>query len=131
MVPIAGASVLAICLPRHFLPPIYRIDSLWCGALLCFFAGVRRGLSFRQRGGPTQTQIAGMMWLFIIGILTLVVAGRVESVLLALTGFASIIPLDNAASRNDEAPSYFALLRQSQMWVPVMSLVIVFCNMVG
>jgi len=131
MVPVAGTSVLVVCLPRIFLQPLDRIDSLWCGALLCFFAGVRRGLSFRQRGGPTLAQLAGMMWLFFLGIFTLLLAGRAESILLALAGFASIIPLDNAASRHDEAPHYFAWLRQLQMWVPLVSLSIMFCKMVG
>jgi hypothetical protein len=129
MLPIAAASLLALYMDRESLPPLIRLDSLWCGGLLCFFAGVRRGLSFRQQGGPRMAQLAGMMWLFLLGIGTLVSAGGPIALLIALLGFASMIPLDASAARDAEAPRYFARLRRMQMWVPVVSLSLMIAKM--
>lgn len=40
---------------------ITQAVTVWSAAVLCFLGGVRRGLSFRQPGGPTLAQLAGLL----------------------------------------------------------------------
>lgn len=122
MVPVAAGPVAAFLAPPHWSPLLIRLDALWCGALLCFFAGVRRGLSFRQDGGPALAQLAGMLWLFILGIATITVPQRLLALLIPLLGFVSMRSMDIAATARHEAPLYFARLRRAQLWVPIISL---------
>jgi hypothetical protein len=86
-----------------------------------FFAGVNRGLSFRQPGGPALAQVATMFWLFLIGMAALLMPWAASLVLL-VTGYASMIVIGPAAAWRAEAPRYFARLRPWQMLLPVASL---------
>lgn len=122
MLPAAVGAIAVWAVPPIWVSLIARADSLWCGALLCFFAGVRRGLSFRQSGGPTLAQLAGMMWLFVMGIATILSPWRSISLALPLLGFVSMFWLDAKATERHEAPLYFARLRAVQLWIPVLSL---------
>ncbi len=117
MLPLIACVGLALLAP-HLI--IIRLAALWSGGLLCFFAGVRRGLSFRQSGGPTFAQLAGMAWLFCAGIITLLTA----FLLFPLIAFASMMLLDISATHRREAPRYFARLREVQLWLPILSLLI-------
>jgi hypothetical protein len=117
MLPLIAFAAVALVSRSPILP---HLAAIWSGGLLCFFAGVRRGLSFRQSGGPTVAQLGGMLWLFCAGILTLVTA----FLLLPLIAFASMMLLDISATHRREAPRYFARLREVQLWLPIASLLI-------
>ena len=95
---------------------------LWGAALLLFFAGVRRGLSFRTEGGATRAQLAVFAWLFAAGLAALLLP--LQGALWLLTaGFVSLGALDPWAARRGEAPLWFAGLRAAQMPVAVVGLV--------
>jgi hypothetical protein len=94
---------------------------LWSAALLLFFSGVRRGLSFRTEGGPRLAQLVMFAWLFTAGLAVLVLPAP-WPVPLALVAFVSLWVLDPVAARRGDAPLYFARLRPVQMAVPVLSL---------
>lgn len=119
--PVIGAAFGCLA-PRTYLVGVNILETLYCGALLCFFAGVRRGLSFRQTGGPAFAQIAGMVWLFSLGVFTLILAAKPAAMLLPIIGFLSMIPLDQRATITGQAPRYFGRLRRIQMWLPAVSL---------
>lgn len=94
---------------------------LWGAAILCFLAGVRRGLSFRTPGGPRAAQLVTMLWLFLAGLAALVLPAGGALVLLT-AGYASLAVLDPIAARRDEAPLYFTRLRPWQMALAAVSL---------
>ena len=94
----------------------------WPGGVLCFLAGVRRGLSFRQPGGPTLAQIAAMLWLFVLGVGSLLSPWLVPALGPRIAGFATMAVLDPVAARRREAPRYFVRLRPVQMLVPIVAL---------
>ncbi len=85
---------------------------------------MRRGLSFRQEGGPTFAQLASMMWLFVTGAGSLLVPWRLPALVLLLLGYGSDAILDPIAAQGYEAPQYFARLRPVQMLVPIASLLL-------
>ena len=103
---------------------IMRLCITWSGALLCFLAGVRRGLSFRQEDGPTLAQLATMFCLFTLGVASLLSPWTIPALLLQLLGFAALAILDPIAARRGEAPRYFQRLRPAQMVIPVLSLLL-------
>jgi hypothetical protein len=99
-----------------------RLTVVWGGAVLAFFSGVRRGLSFRNPGGETAAQVAASLWLFALGFAALAVPWPVAALALLLAGYLSVAALDPWAARRGEAPPFFARLRPVQMAVPVASL---------
>ena len=119
MVPIASGAVGAWLFRS---PVIVRLTTAWCGAILCFFAGVKRGLSFRQPGGPTGAQIGAMFATFLPGVLALLLPWRAASILLLLFGYGSEAVLGPVAAEREEAPRFFERLRPVQMIVPIASL---------
>ena len=102
----AGSTAVALCI-------------VWGGAVLCFLAGVRRGLSFRQDGGPTLAQIATMLWLFVLGAAALISPWPVADLVLEFLGYATMALFDPASARRNEVPQYFARLRPIQMMLPL------------
>ncbi|MBP0616550.1 DUF3429 domain-containing protein [Jiella mangrovi] len=103
-----------------------NLTLLWAAAILTFLAGVRRGVSFRQPGGPTLTQLVTMLWLFGLGfaaIVETVWAYTLTATVLAISGFVSLAILDPIAARNGEAPLFFASLRPIQMGIPIVALI--------
>jgi len=122
MLPIVAGAGAAALARGSALPA--RLTSGWAGAVLCFLAGVRRGLSFRQPGGPTVAQLASMLWLFVAGAGALLSPWRVPSLVLLLLGYGSEAVIDPLAARRAEAPRYFARLRPAQMLIPVASLLV-------
>ncbi len=124
MVPLVAGAIVALAL-RHEAGLVVHLTVAWAGALLCFFAGVNRGLSFRQPGGPALAQIGTMLWLFAVGVASLLSPWPWMSLILQLTGFASMAVLDPAAARHGEAPRYFARLRPVQLVVPLASLALI------
>ena len=116
-------------LATWLLPPVWNSGLghaavIWAGVILAFLAGVRRGLSFRQPGGPTFTQIATMFWLFVLAAAALLSPWPVVATILLLIGFLSTFVLDPVAARHDEVPSFFARLRPIQMLLPIGSLIL-------
>jgi hypothetical protein len=91
----------------------------WSGALLTFFAGVRRGLTFSEAGGAKPREIASMLWLFGLGVGALWLRAGPLALGLAILGFASVAALDVMAARRLEAPRYFRLFRPTQLAVAI------------
>jgi hypothetical protein len=119
MIPIASGAAVA----WMFRSPVAeRLTLRWCGSILCFLAGVKRGLAFRQSGGPTAAQIGATFWTFLPGAIALLVPWRIPSILALLFGFGSEAVLGPVAAEREEAPRFFARLRPVQMAVPVASL---------
>ncbi|MHB8283632.1 MAG: hypothetical protein ACYDD1_03055 [Caulobacteraceae bacterium] len=116
---IVGAAVWI--LPQAGGVALALLAVMWSGALLTFFAGVRRGLTFSERGGARPSELASMLWLFCMGVLTLIL----ESPLVGAVGFASLAILDMAAARRQEAPVYFKQFRPAQMAVAVAGLLLI------
>ncbi|WP_246218114.1 DUF3429 domain-containing protein [Jiella pacifica] len=102
-----------------------NLTLLWGAAILTFLAGVRRGVSFRQPGGPTLSQLATMLWLYGLGFLAIVEtvwAYTLTATALEFVGFLSLAALDPIAAKNGEAPLFFASLRPIQMAIPIVAL---------
>ena len=124
MIPLAAEACAALVLHGSALVLVVHFAVAWAGALLCFFSGVHRGLSFRQPGGPRLSQLGDMMWLFVIGVASLMSPWPGPSIVLQLAGFASMAVLDPLAAIHGEAPRYFARLRPVQLLIPVASLAV-------
>lgn len=124
VVPIPIAALLSLMTDFTVSLWLARLTVVWSGAVLCFLAGVRRGLSFRQEGGATFGQLAAMLWLFLLGALALLLPWRVPALVLLLVGYASLALLDPMASHRGEAPRYFVHLRPLQMLIPVLGLIV-------
>jgi hypothetical protein len=122
MAPIILGAISVFFVRPAWAAAIIRLDCNWSGALLCFFAGVNRGLSFRQPGGPAFAQFTTMFWLFLLGMSALLSPWQAASLVLLVAGFASMIIIGPAAAWRAEAPRYFARLRPWQMLFPVASL---------
>ena len=115
LIPIFAGGVAVWVAPGPMVPFLLRATVTWSAAVLCFLAGVRRGLSFRQEGGPTVTQIASIIWLFVLGAAPLFSPWMLASTLLLMAGYGSMLVLDPVAARHGEAPRYFARLRPPQL----------------
>ncbi len=131
MVPLVAGAVALLSLRGDVAALVTRLTIDWAGALLCFFAGVNRGLSFRQPGGPAVAQVGTMLWLFVAGVASLLSPWPVVSLVLQLAGFASMAVLDPAAARHGEAPRYFARLRPVQLLIPSASLAVVLWRVIS
>ena len=132
MAPIAATSALALS-ENAGLARLGRVASVvWSASILLFLAGVRRGLSFRQPGGPTTGQIASSLWYFVAG------AGAVSAavlddfrgtlripLLLLLGGFSTLALFDRQAAKKLEAPPFFSQLRPVQMLIRIGALSLV------
>ncbi|SDX95872.1 hypothetical protein [Citreimonas salinaria] len=120
MLPFPAAFVVALAAP--FLAGAAVLGAqLWGAALLLFFSGVRRGLSFRTPGGATGPQMAAFAGLFSAGFVALLLpaAWALPLILVALLLMAAIDPV---AARRAEAPLYFERLRPPQLAVGVAGL---------
>ncbi len=118
-VPLVAAAIAAWWLAGDARLMVLQLGARWAGALLCFFSGVRRGLSFRQQGGPTLAQLAAMLWLFVLGSAALLSPCPSVSLPLELAGYTTLAVADPIAARRGEAPRYFARLRPVQMIIPL------------
>ena len=130
MLPLVAGAVAIWFLPA-LASIILHATLTWAGALLCFFSGVRRGLSFRQPGGPTLSQLATMLLFFVLGAAALLSPWPLVSVLLLLAGYLAMIVLDPIAARRGEAPRYLARLRPAQLLLPLASLASVLANLLA
>ncbi|MFC0410102.1 DUF3429 domain-containing protein [Roseomonas elaeocarpi] len=130
MIPVVVGAVAVWLLPAQ-APAILRVTLILAGALLCFFSGVRRGLSFRQPGGPTLTQLATTILFFGLGFASLLSPWPLVSVLILLAGYLAMIILDPIAARRGEAPRYFSRLRPVQLLLPIASLASLLIRLLG
>jgi hypothetical protein len=132
MSPIAASAALALSRSAG-LARLGRVASvIWSASVLLFLAGVRRGLSFRQPGGPTTGQIASTLWYFVAGAGALTAAvlndfrGALRIPLLFLLGgFSTLAVFDRQAAKKLEAPPFFSRLRPVQMLIPIAALSLV------
>ena len=129
MVPIAAGALACWLLHGSAALLAMRLTIGWSGAVLCFLSGVRRGLSFRQEGGPVLSQLATMLWLFVLGVASLLSPWAVPSLVLQMLGYATMAIYDPIAAREGEAPRYFQRLRPVQMLVPMASLGLVLSSL--
>ncbi len=125
MFPLVGAAGAIWLLPLRWDGWLVQAALIWAAAILAFLAGVRRGLSFRTAGGPTDAQLLTMLWLFLLAVASLLVPWAAARVLLLVIGYASIALLDPEAAQHGEVPDFFARLRPSQMLLPIGSLLVV------
>ena len=123
--PLAALGLLAWVTPRGpwLVLEVIAADA-WGGGLLCFFAGVRRGLTFSERRGGGVGEIATFLLLFFVGVAGIALA---QPLLLAL-GFVGAGAADLRAAKRREAPAYFARLRPAQALVGAVALVAVFAR---
>lgn len=124
MVPIVAGALACLLLHAGAAASVTRLTVTWSGCVVCFLSGVRRGLSFRQEGGPTLSQLVAMLWLFVLGAGSLLSPWLVVSLVLQLLGYATMAVYDPVAARNHEVPRYFQRLRPVQMLVPIVSLAV-------
>lgn len=124
MLPIVAGTIASLLVGPGVAAALIRLTIIWSGAVLCFLAGVRRGLSFRQEGGPTVAQLGVMMGQFVLGVAALLSPWLMPSLCLLLLGYASLAWLDPIAAHRHEAPLYFARLRPTQMLIPVAALIV-------
>jgi hypothetical protein len=124
MLPIAVGAAACVVIGFPGARLVVRATLIWAGSVLCFLAGVRRGLSFRQERGPTLSQLGTMLWLFVLGVASLLMPWRVPAAVLQLVGYATMALYDPQAAEDGEVPRYFARLRPIQMIIPVVSLAI-------
>lgn len=115
----------ALALPPYFAFWALACGQIWAAAILLFLAGVRRGLSFFTGGGPRPVQIVTMMWVFLLGLATLLVPAS-RGFVVAAIGYLSIALLDPRAAPRGEVPDYFARLRPPQMAIFVAGCVLLF-----
>ena len=124
IVPVAATALLSAVVPASRGGPVERAGIVWAGSVLAFLGGVRRGLSFRQPGGPAPDQMTGMLRLFAWAFAGLASPWRKLSCLLLAAGFADVAIRDPELAREGEAPSFFAPLRPPQMALAVGSLLL-------
>jgi len=60
-VPFILGVVVAWWFPEPWRLIALRLTALWGSAIMLFLSGVRRGLSFRTKDGPTLSQMATML----------------------------------------------------------------------
>lgn len=95
---------------------IAAVAQLWGGAIMLFFSGVRRGLSFRTEGGPHWQQLVVFGLLFFGGLAVLTVPPKTALFIVAVA-LAALAIEDTRAAHRGEVPLYFSRLRPPQMSV--------------
>ena len=99
MLPIAAGALACLLLHGAAAALALRLTVIWSGAVLCFLSGVRRGLSFRQAGGPLLSQLATMFWLFVLGVASLLSPWAVPSLVMQMLGYATMAVYDTVDAR--------------------------------
>ncbi|MDY8108395.1 DUF3429 domain-containing protein [Fulvimarina sp. 2208YS6-2-32] len=125
MLPLVAGAIGLFVLPDNWAFLTLNLTLFWGAAILTFLAGVRRGVSFRQPGGPKATQLAMMLFLFLTGFgatVAVVWAYPLLGIGLEIAGYLALAILDPISARKGRAPLYFAKLRPLQMVLPIASL---------
>ncbi len=121
VVPIVAAAILVWFVPAGPAALVRELVVIWSGALLAFFAGVRRGLTFSEAGGGHVGELATMLGFFVFGVAAIVLL----SPIVAAVGLAAVGALDAWSGRRSESPRYFSVFRPPQMALAVLALVAV------
>lgn len=120
-IPLVVAAAVIWLVPPAGAVLVRLLAVVWTASLLTFFAGVRRGLSFSEAGGARPAEVATLLGLFSIGVVTLVLG----SPAVGAFGLALLGVLDAAAAKRLQAPRYFQVFRPLQSAVCVAALAIV------
>lgn len=120
-IPLVLAAVAVWFAPPREAVLVRLLAVVWTASLLTFFAGVRRGLSFSEAGGARPAEVATLLGLFSLGVVTLVAGSPVVGAF----GLAILGVLDWAAARRLQAPRYFQVFRPLQSAVCVAALLLV------
>lgn len=120
LLPLLGCAVLAFD-PNFPRGTVARAAVTWCACLIAFFAGVRRGLTFSERGGARLSELATMLGLFAVAVASLLAA----SAALAALGLVAVAVLDAVAARRGQAPGYMTLFRPIQLAVGAICMLVV------
>ena len=119
VVPVALLAAAASAFPDGDGPAWTRtLAAIWSGALLAFFSGVRRGLSFSEAAGARPAEIGAFLAVFALGVLTLLF----RSPAVGAVGLAATAVLDALAARRREAPVYFGVFRPVQLGLAALGL---------
>ena len=118
IVPIVACALLVWIDPTAPRALVRALVVIWTGALLAFFAGVRRGLTFSEAGGGRPGELATMRGFFALGVAIIALLSPV----LAAIGLAAVGVLDAWSGRRRESPRYFSAFRPPQMALGVIAL---------
>jgi hypothetical protein len=125
MAPILAGAMGCRLLHGNAATLAIHLTVTWSGAVLCFLSGVRR---FRQAGGPLVSQLATMLWLFVLGVASLLSPSATLSVVLQILSYRTMTFYDPVAAQEGEVPLYFQRLRPLQMLIPIASLALVLAS---
>jgi len=120
-VPLLAAAALVCLEPAGTNAWVRTLAVIWTSSLLAFFAGVRRGLTFSEAGGGRASELATMLFVFMVGVLSLVFV----SPAMGAAGLAAVGVLDALSSARLEAPIYFRIFRPLQMSICVIALALI------
>ncbi len=120
-VPLLAAAALVCSQPPGTGVWVRTLSVIWAASLLTFFAGVRRGLSFSEAGGGRALELTTMLFVFVIGVLSLVLV----SPALSAAGLAGVGLFDARSAARRQAPTYFKLFRPVQMGACVVALALI------
>jgi hypothetical protein len=120
-VPILAAALIVALQPIGSNPWLRTLAVIWSSSLLTFFAGVRRGLTFSEAGGGRPFELATMLFIFGIGVVSLVLV----SPALGAAGLAAVGLFDAISGARLEAPRYFKVFRPIQMGACVIALAVI------
>jgi hypothetical protein len=126
MAPFAAAAIGAWFLAPPWPALATHLAIIWGGAILIFVAGVRRGFGFGEPDASNAREIATMLVYFVLGSLSLVLAGASQTVvalMLQVIAYILVPIFDRRAAFAGDAPPYFARLRGPQMAIAVAALV--------
>ena len=118
VVPIVACAILVWFAPGSVAYLVRAMAVIWSGALLAFFAGVRRGLTFSEAGGGRPGELLTMLGFFVCGVAAIVLLSPV----VAAVGLAAVGGLDAWSARRSEAPRYFSVFRPPQMALAAVAL---------
>lgn len=122
VLPLVVGTAASLAAPARPAAAAEAATLRWGAAILLFLAGVRRGLAFREPGGPTVAQVASSIGLFLPGVASLFVPRPRGAAAVLAAGFAGVAVLDPVAAGRGEAPVFFARLRPVQAGVAVLAL---------
>jgi 4-amino-4-deoxy-L-arabinose transferase-like glycosyltransferase len=114
--PLAGA-VAAWAFDANW---IVHVTIMWGAALLAFFGGVRRGLSFQLPDRAKLTDLSVMLWLFFLALAALISPWSLLSSIALIVGFISVGVVDPKAAERGRAPPFFSRFRPAQMVFPIL-----------
>jgi hypothetical protein len=128
MVPIAAGAVAVWWLRGQPLDYLLNLLTLfYSGSILCFLAGVHRGVSFRTEGGPRLSQMVTMLLLYGLGagsLFAAILGSPVVGLSMLILGYALVAVLDPLEARTGAVPLAHARLRPLQMPIAIVSLAV-------